>query len=96
MLIQNVTLTTTDVQYSVDLPKNATGFSIQCRTAVAIRWAMVTGKVAVPAAPYMTLASGARFDSPGSLDLRGSTAVPVTLYFAATSGAAPVVEVISY
>ena len=56
--IYNVTLTNANREYSQELPPNVRSLAIQPRTAVDVRVAFVTGKVATPTAPYLTLKSG--------------------------------------
>jgi hypothetical protein len=53
--IANVTCTSADTEYSVEMPLNTRSFSIQCRTGYDVRFAFVTGKVATPTAPYATV-----------------------------------------
>ena len=57
----NVTLTTAASEYSQELPANTKGFEFQCRTAYDVRFAYVTGKVAGPTAPYLTLKAGSEY-----------------------------------
>jgi hypothetical protein len=63
-VILNVTLTSADTEYSQALPIGTKYFSIQCRTAFAIRYAFATGRVATPTAPYATVKSGNWYNSP--------------------------------
>lgn len=53
-----ITMTNADQEYSQALPANTKKFTFQCRTEFDIRFAFVTGKVATPTDPYMTLKSG--------------------------------------
>ena len=76
----NLTLTNLDTEYSVVLTGEVISYSFQCSTAVDIRYAWVTGKVAVPTAPYDILKSG-KVDS--FTDIRQKD---VTLYFAGDAG----------
>lgn len=87
----NVTLTVADTQYSQAMPANCRGFEFQCRTEHDMRFAFVTGKVAGPAAPYLTLKAG---DYYCSFPIN-QAASPSTLYLA-SSTAGVVVEVISW
>jgi len=81
--VYNVTLTSADTEYSQAMPANCRGFEFQAMTDVAIRYAFVTGKVATPTAPYITLKMGDYYYSP---PLNQGEA-PSTLYFAsATAG----------
>ena len=56
--VYNVTLTNANTEYSQELPPNTRSLAIQSRTAVDVRAAFVTGKVATPTAPYFTMKSG--------------------------------------
>lgn len=56
--IYNVTLTSADTEYSQALPRGTKKFTLQCRTSYDVRLAYVTGKVATPTAPYITVKSG--------------------------------------
>lgn len=53
--LYNVTLTLADTEYSQALPANCKVLGFQCRTSFNVRLAFVTGKVAAPTAPYLTL-----------------------------------------
>ena len=87
--VYNLTLTDANTQYSQALPVNCQGFEFQARTEATIRFAVETGKVATPTAPYMTLKAG---DYYYSLDLNVSgTSI---LYFA-SSTAGTIVEIIA-
>ena len=44
--VYNVTLTNANTEYSQELPPNVRSFAVQPRTAVDVRMAFVTGKVA--------------------------------------------------
>lgn len=56
--INVVTLTNADTEYSATMPANTKKFTIQARENVDIRIAFVTGKVATPTDPYLTLKAG--------------------------------------
>ena len=74
--VYNVTLTVADTQYSQALTA-CQGIEFQARTAVDIRFAFVTGKVATPTAPYMTLKAGQWYyfeGSPADIFLASATA----------------------
>jgi len=87
----NVTLTNANTEYSQAMPGNCRGFEFQCRTEADVRYAFVTGKVAGPAAPWLTLKAGDYYYSPPI----NQGAAPSTLYFAsATAGV--IMEVISW
>lgn len=89
--IYNVTLTNANTEYSQALPANCRGFEFQCQTGVQCRWSNVTGKVATPTAPFMTLRPNAWYASPPI----NQGASPSTLYFgSATAGS--IIELIAY
>ena len=89
--IYNITLTNANTEYSQALPANCRGFEFQCQTGVQCRWSNVTGKVATPTAPWMTLRPNAWYVSPPI----NQGASPSTLYFgSATAGA--IIELIAY
>lgn len=90
-IIYNVTLTLADTEYSQAMPLNCRCIEFQARTAADIRFAFVTGKVATPTAPYMTLKSGHwYFSQPLS-----QGAAPSTLYLG-TATAGTVVEILAW
>ena len=89
--VYNVTLTSANTEYSQAMSASCRGFEFQCRTENDIRFAFVTGKVATPTAPYMTLKAGDYYYS-WPLDQGAS---PSTLYLAsATAGL--VVEIVTW
>lgn len=79
----NLTLTSSNTEYSQALPANCRRVFFQCRTNKDVRFAWVTGKVAGSTAPYMTLKAGTTYSSDDVNIASG------TLYFA--SGTAGVV-----
>jgi hypothetical protein len=81
----NVTLTNADTEYSQTLT-DCKMVEFQARTSVDIRFAFVTGKVATPTAPYMTLKAGQWYYYEGK---------PTTLYLASSTGGT-VVEVLQW
>ena len=83
--IYNKTLTVADTEYSQLLPSGIRQLRFRCRTLFDVRFAYVTGKVATPTAPYLTLPAGADYQSDGN-DLSGKT-----IYFS-SSEAGVVVE----
>jgi hypothetical protein len=84
--VYNVTLTNANAEYSQVLAANARRVAFRCRTAAAVRYAWVTGKVAGATAPYQTLPAGAE------CALEGVKLAATTLYLASAS-AGVVVEV---
>jgi hypothetical protein len=84
LTIYNITLTNANTEYSQALPANCRGFEFQCQTGLTCRWSNVTGKVATPTAPYMTLQPNAFYSSPPI----SQGASPSTLYFASASAGA--------
>jgi len=72
----NVTLTLADTEYSQALPTDTKEFRFRCRALLEeyydIRYAFVTGKVATPTAPYLTLPAGSDYYSDMS-NLRSKT-----------------------
>ena len=90
--IYNVTLTNANTEYSQALPATVRAFALQPRTAVDVRLAYVTGKVATPTAPFWTMTAGGGF---GVDDVNVNAALgegPITLYLASAS-AGTVVEI---
>lgn len=87
----NKTLTNADTEYSVDLT-GVRAFSMQCRTAFAVRFAFETGKVAASSAPFATMKSGSAFDSPSPF---AGTQFSGSIYLA-SSEAGVVVEIVKW
>ena len=87
----NVTLTNANTEYSQAMPGNCRGFEFQCRTEADVRYAFVTGKVAGPAAPWLTLKAGDYYYSPPI----NQAAAPSTLYLA-TPTAGVIAEIIAW
>jgi len=90
-LIQTVTLTNANTEYSVDLPIGTRRFSMQPRQRVDVRFAFQSGKVAGPTEPYATMKAGAPYTE---WDLHSPT-FTIPIYFA-SSTAGTVVEIISW
>ena len=84
--VYNVTLTAASTEYSQALV-GVKAFEFKCRTAFDVLFAFVTGKVATPTAPYMTLKTGQTYSSDLMYD-------NVTLYLSGTAGT--VVEIIAW
>ena len=82
----NVTIVLADTEYSQALPSSTRELRFRCRTLFDVRFAWVTGKVATPTAPYLTLPAGCDYYS-DKKDLTGKT-----LYLA-SSEAGVVVEI---
>ena len=89
-----VELSEADAEYSLTLPDSCVEWSFQCRDAVDIRYAFVTGKVATPTEPYLTCKSGQVIQSPPHHCF--DNADTPTIYFATDSTADPVVEVLTF
>jgi hypothetical protein len=84
----NVALAVINTEYAQALPANARKVIFRCRTADAVRYAWVTGKVATPVAPYQTLKANADYS------VEGIKVASSTLYFAsALAGVVMEVEV---
>jgi len=84
--VYNKTLTVVDTEYSQALPAGTKEIRFRCRTAFDVRFAWVTGKVAAPTTPYLTLPSGRDYSSDNN-KLTG-----LTLYLA-SSEAGIIVEI---
>ncbi|MDO8704072.1 MAG: hypothetical protein Q7J84_03920 [Sulfuricaulis sp.] len=74
----NLTLTNADTEYSQAMPANCRKFWFQCRSAVDVRYAYVTGKVAASTAPFITMKAGGYAESPAI----AQGAAPSTIYLA--------------
>ena len=83
--VYNLTLTSADTEYSQNVFESS-GIEFQARTSVDIRFAFVTGKVATPTAPYMTLKAGQWYFFEGGTS---------TIYFASAT-AGTIVEIIMW
>ena len=84
--VSNVTLTSADTEYSLELASSTRELRFRCRTLFDVRFAWVTGKVATPTAPYLTLPAGSDYSS-DIKDLTGK------ILYLASSEAGVVVEV---
>lgn len=87
----NQTLTNADTEYSVALTGETIGFTMQARTAVDVRFAFTTGKVATPSAPYFTLKANTAYE----FRLPNQCRTAVTLYLA-SAVAGTVVEILEW
>jgi len=85
--LYNVTLTNADTEYSQALPTACRAVTIQARTEVSVRLAWVTGKVATPVAPYLTLKAGAVYTCNFPVYLAAATV------YAASATAGTVLEI---
>lgn len=83
--LYNITLTLADTEYSQALPAGTRSIRFMARTAAAVRFAFVTGKVATPTAPYMTLPASSGYAQ------EHIYLASTTIYFASSS-AGTVVE----
>lgn len=90
--VYNVNLTTADTQYSQALPANTRYFSVWCRDGSVMRLAFVTGKVATPTAPYLTIGANAAYNSPEKIQASPSG---LTLYLASPDGS-KVAEILAW
>jgi len=84
--LYNETMTDANTEYSQALPAGTKKVFVQCRDGTAFRLAFVTGKVATPTEPYLTIPANASYEL-ADVHLTG-----VTLYFACDS-AAKVIEI---
>ncbi len=89
--IYNLTLTLANTEYSQALPANCRGWKFQCREEYTVRWSNVTGPVATPTAPWMTMKPGYPESSPPL----NQAAAPSTLYFASPTAGAHV-EIVAW
>jgi len=89
--VYNVTLTNANTEYSQALPANTRGFEFQAQSEALVRFAFVTGKVATPTAPWLTLKAGDAYSSPQI----NQAASPSTLYLASPT-AGTIVEILAW
>jgi len=87
-VIYNVTMTIANTEYSQALPANSKKFLIHCQDGTAFRLAYVTGKVAIPTAPYLSVKASSSYNEDHI------KATP-TIYVACAQ-AAKVVEIVSW
>lgn len=76
----NIAVSTGSTQYSQELAPNTRAFEFRSRERADIIFSFVTGKVAGPTTPYVTLEGGLPYYKEG-LNLTG-----ITLYVAGTAG----------
>ena len=86
----NLTLTSANTEYSQALPAGCKYFSVQNRSDNDLRLAFVTGKVAAPTAPYVTIKDGSAYNSPEKLCVGA-----LTLYLASGT-AGDIAEIVAY
>jgi hypothetical protein len=89
--VYNVTCTLANTEYSQALPANCRMFEFQARTDVDIRFAFVTGKVATPTAPYMSLKAADYYWSPAI-----NQGASLSTLYVGSSTAGTVVEIIAW
>jgi hypothetical protein len=87
--IYNVTMTNANTEYSQALPSNTKKFLIQTRDGTAFRFAYVTGKVATPTAPWLTVPANSVYYE----DMIEEATQ--TLYFACAS-AGKIIEIVTW
>ena len=87
--VYNVTLTNANTEYSQELPPNARALAVQPRTAVDVRMAFVTGKVAGSTAPFFTLKAG------GALAIHELQMADNSTVYLASATAGTVVEIVA-
>lgn len=73
--VANLTLTDANTEYTQEFPAGTKHWSMQCRTAVDVRFAFVTGKVAGSTAPYGTMKAGGSVSSPEKMTHTNATAI---------------------
>ena len=88
-VVYNKTMTSADTEYSQALPAGTKAFTMQCRGDYDVRFAYVTGKVATPTAPYMTLKAGQNYFE-DRLNLTSKTV------YLACATASQVMEIVCY
>jgi len=87
--VYNIDLTVINTEYSQALPSGTNAFTFQNRASNDLRFAFVTGKVATPTAPYMTLKAGQNYFEEG-LNLTSKT------IYLASANAGDDVEIITW
>jgi len=93
-LIENVTMTNADTEYSYALPANCKRVTLSVQdgdSSFNIRLAFETGKVATPTAPYLQYKGNVEFDS----DLLKMSATPGNIYFGCSS-AGKVMQILAW
>ena len=90
----NVTMTLADTEYSQELPYHCKKFTIKTRDLSEFRLAFVTGKVATPTAPWITVNSNMWWWEDG-INNEFPTGSLITLYFASDS-AGKIIELLAW
>lgn len=87
--VYNTTMTSANTEYSQALPANTKKFTVKLRDGTSFRLAFVTGKVATPTEPYLTINDGFGY-SEDNVNLTS-----ITLYFA-SAVAAKTAEIVAW
>lgn len=87
--VYNVTMTTADTEYNQALTANTRKFAIMTRDRSEFRFQYVTGKVATPTAPWVTIAENEVYYEDHIKD------ASITLYFASAE-AGKIIEIIEW
>lgn len=90
--IQTLTLTDANTEYSLAIASPVSEISIQCRTAVDVRMATATGKVAGSTNPFATIKAGGAYSKQFQPNEQAND---FTLYFASAS-AGVVLEIMTW
>ncbi len=85
--VYNISLPSPNTEYSQALPSDCAGIEFWSRAGYPVRFAFVTGKVAAPTEPYLTMKANAFYESPGMLDLSSTT-----IYFATAASVGDTIE----
>ena len=88
--IQNLTLTASNTEYSIDLPLGTVYAELHARTSVDVRVAFEEGKVASPTAPFWTLKAD------DFLTVRNAKLISNRTIYLASSNAGVVVELLTW
>ena len=90
----NVTMTLADTEYSQELPQWCKRFVVHTRDESEFRLAFLTGKVAIPTTPWITVPAGCRYEV-DKIFTDAPTGSRITLYFASDS-AGKIIEISSW
>jgi len=91
-----VTMTLANTEYSFVLPVNTVRWGMKSRGGNAFRFATVTGKVATPTDPYVTVAAGQIFNSAELEPLAPGDGLAGQTIYVGTDTAGDVIEVWTY